>query len=153
MALLSTPRRRWSRILGPAAGGVSRARRLLGPGALGLAGVAAVVLVAAVSPEQPGHYPVCPTLALTGFYCPACGGLRAVHALTHGDLGLALQRNPVVVLGLPFAAWAYLAWFRRRWRGRPAAWYPTGGQVAWFLVAFIGFGVVRNLPWFGWLAP
>ena len=28
-----------------------------------------------------------------GFYCPGCGGLRAVNDLTHGDVGAALSSN------------------------------------------------------------
>jgi len=164
MSLPTTPRR-WSPVAGTTAVGVpppggpptrrpaGAARRLLEPAVLGLAGAAGVVLVAAVNPERPGHYPVCPTYALTGIYCPGCGGLRAVHALTHGDLGTALARNPVVVLGLPLAVWAYLAWARRRLLGRPATWYPSARQ-GWALFAVLAvFTVLRNLPWFTWLAP
>ena len=54
----------------PAAG--SLPRRLVRP----LAALAAVamptVFVAAVDPNTPGHYPVCPLLRLTGLYCPGC---------------------------------------------------------------------------------
>lgn len=151
---------RWSRNRGATGPGRAPARvlapvlrRLVEPGFLGLAGAAGVVLVAAVDPEQPGHYPLCPTLALTGFYCPGCGGLRAVHALAHGDLGLAMQRNPVVVIGLPILLWAYLAWVRRRALGRVATWYPPA-RLMWGLFAVLAvFTVLRNLPAFTWLAP
>ena len=39
-----------------------------------------------VDPNQPGHYPTDPFLAITGLYCPGCGTLRALHALARGDL-------------------------------------------------------------------
>src|SRR5690348_14832927 len=129
----------------------ARIRRLIEPGLIGVAGAAGLILVAVVNPEEPGHYPTCPTLALTGFYCPGCGGLRAAHALTHGDVGLALHRNPLVVVLLPLATWAYLAWFRRRWLGRPATWYPPNALLWGLLVVALVFGVLRNLPGFGWL--
>src|SRR5690606_29528852 len=49
--------------------------------AVTVAGAAATLVVATVSPEEPGHYPTCPFLALTGAWCPGCGSLRALHAL------------------------------------------------------------------------
>ena len=36
--------------------------------------------------------------AMTGLWCPGCGGLRAVHDLTHGHLVTALHENALVVL-------------------------------------------------------
>jgi len=131
----------------------TRAGRLLVPGLVGTAGLAAIALVAAVSPEQPGHYPLCPTYALTGLYCPGCGGLRAVHALAHGDVALALHRNPLVVLALPVAVWAYLAWVRRRALGRPLSRLPAPTLIWGFVALGVLFGVLRNLPALGWLAP
>src|SRR6478752_6842274 len=99
-----------------------RARRrgaLRVPGLCALAAVAAVGLVAVVDPNQPGHYPTCPFLALTGMYCPGCGSLRAVHDLAHGDISGALARNPLTVLVLGGLVVAYAAWARRLWLGRP----------------------------------
>ena len=140
----------WSRALrSPSA----LAARAGGPVLLGAAALAGTALVALVTPEHPGHYPVCPTYALTGLYCPGCGGLRAVHALAHGEFGLALQRNPLVVLGLPFVVWAYLAWLRRRVLDRPATWFPSKA-LTWTLIGgIVLFALLRNLPGFGWLAP
>ena len=137
----------------PAEVGGSLLRRLLAPGAAGTAGLAAVVLVALVSPEHPGHYPVCPTYALTGLYCPGCGGLRAVHALAHGDPGLALHRNLLVVLAVPFVTWAYVAWVRRRVLARRARYVPGPAPVLAVVALGVVFAVLRNLPAFGWLAP
>lgn len=36
---------------------------------------------------------------VTGFYCPGCGGTRAVRYLLHGQLGESLFYNPVVLYG------------------------------------------------------
>ena len=69
--------------------------------AVSVAGLAAGALLYVVDPNQPGHYPTCPFLALTGLYCPGCGALRATHDLLHGDVAGALARNPLAVLGRP----------------------------------------------------
>lgn len=129
------------------------ARRLLAPVAVAGGAAAVLVLVARVDPDQPGHYPVCPFLALTGLYCPGCGTLRALHALTHGDLVTALARNPLTVLTLPLLLAVWLAWAVREVRGRGR----TTMAPPWLLWCLAGaqllFWVLRNLPGFGWLAP
>ena len=50
-----------------------------------------------------GTTPSCPLYAVSGLYCPGCGTLRCLHALTHGDLGAALGFNVLTVLAPP--AW------------------------------------------------
>ena len=45
-------------------------------------------------PHASGSWGFCPWLALTGLYCPGCGGLRAVNDLTNGDLLGALEQQP-----------------------------------------------------------
>ncbi|MDI5970294.1 DUF2752 domain-containing protein [Streptomyces sp. SL13] len=132
------------------------ARRLVVPVAA-LAGVAAAfAYVGSVDPNHPGHYPVCPFLALTGWYCPACGGLRSAYAVVHGDFGGALHDNAVAVLGYAVCAVLWVLWalreargrpvVPRRWRMTPAAWYALGGLL-------VVFSVVRNLPFGAALAP
>ncbi len=136
----------------PTAGGGALARMappLLVAGAL----TAATGYVAAVDPGVSGHYPGCPLLAVTGWYCPGCGSLRAVHALTHGHLGAALHDNALTTLALPFALWAWWAWAGRRAADRPIR-RLAPPWVMWALLALtLGFWVLRNLPGFGWLAP
>ena len=39
----------------------------------------------------------CPFLALTGYYCPGCGGTRAVRSLLKGDLRMSIQYHPLVL--------------------------------------------------------
>ena len=113
----------------------------------------AVGLVAVVDPNQPGHYPTCPFLALTGMYCPGCGSLRAVHDLAHGDLSGALARNPLTVLVLVGMLVAYAAWARRLWLGRPRQWTPPRWLVTAAIVVYFAFGVLRNVPGWTWLSP
>ncbi|MGK5530370.1 DUF2752 domain-containing protein [Streptomyces sp. URMC 129] len=113
--------------------------------ALAAAG-AAFGYVAAVDPREPGHYPACPVLALTGLYCPACGGLRSAHALAHGDLAGALGANAAAVAGFTALAVGLVVWLVLTVRGtarapavRPAHAWALGG-------ALVVFTVVRNLP-------
>jgi hypothetical protein len=125
-------------------------------GVLGTAGgvLAATAVVALVDPNEGGHYPTCPLLALTGIYCPFCGGLRAVHDLAHLDLAGALDRNPLAVLVLPVLAILWLLWAQRAFTGRqllrlrPPSWWgwATVGVLAVFMV-------LRNLPGGSWLSP
>ena len=121
-------------------------------------GVAAAALVgtgyvAAVDPNAVGHYPTCPFLAITGWYCPGCGALRAVHALAHGDLTTALARNPFVVVALGYVVIAWVLWLERTARGRPVRWLAPPWVLYSVLGAILMFGVLRNLPGWTWLSP
>jgi len=116
--------------------------------------VAALAVVATVDPEQPGHYPVCPFLSVTGWWCPGCGTLRAVHALTHGDLATAVERNVLTVLAVPVLVIAWAAWLRRTVTGRPRSRWAAPPVALWGLLAtVVVFWVLRNLPAGSWLAP
>ena len=79
----------------------------LGTGAALAAGLAYIGLV---DPHRPGSlFPPCPFKLLTGWNCPACGGLRMVHDLLHGDLAAAVVDNVVLLVGLPaLAFWVLL---------------------------------------------
>jgi hypothetical protein len=143
--------------LQPSSAGLSadRRTRLTAPLLSAVGAVAALTLLHLRDPHVAGSYAACPWLHLTGFACPGCGGLRAVHDLTHGDLAGALSSNLLVVaLLLPLAVVAWLAWTRGRWRGRRFALPPLSRPVAWFLLVLIlAFGLVRNLAFGSWLAP
>lgn len=119
---------------------------------LGAAGALAVGVVSVVDPGEPGHYPTCPFLAVTGLQCPGCGTLRAVHALAHGDLIAAIDLNVIAVLLLPLLAWAWWRWLLSSLRGRsraPALPAPAGYAIAATLTVF---WFLRNTPWFPALA-
>lgn len=112
-------------------------------------GVAAVTLVATAvvalhSPYQEGSYGFCPVLALTGWVCPTCGGLRAAHDLAHLDVAAAWSMNPAVVFGLPILAVLWGAWLLRSARGERLR--VPGWAAWWALAAFVVFGVARNTP-------
>ena len=127
----------------------------LGP----IAAVSATVVAASsvlfvVDPNQPGHYPMCPFLATTGWYCPGCGSLRAAHDLLHGDLAGAFARNPLAVLAVPYLVFAFATWVLRRLGYHPPSSTQLPTWVIWaVLVVVVAFGVFRNLPGAAWLSP
>jgi len=132
----------------PAQHGVARAREsrrrrlyaALGSGAL-LAG--ALGYVGLVDPHKPDSiFPICPFPLLTGWNCPACGGLRMVHDVLHGDLAAAVTDNVVLLVGIPLlAGWVLL----RRRSGKTLLSPPAAATV---LIAMLAWTVVRNLPGF-----
>ena len=133
-----------------------RAPRLSGlavPGGILAAVAGAFAYVGAVDPNQPGHYPVCPLLRLTGLHCPGCGGLRSAHAFIHGDFLAALQDNAMAVVGYLGFAVLWTVWVVRAARGRPLR-LALGPVHLWTLgTLLLVFTVVRNLPFGGWLHP
>jgi hypothetical protein len=130
-----------------------RVRGVLGPAAAAAAALTAVAVVATVDPNQPGHYPTCPFLGLTGAYCPGCGSLRAVHDLAHGDLAAAVARNPFTVVALVGLAVGWAWWARRLWRGQQRTWATPAWAVYAFLGVVLAFWVLRNVPGWTWLSP
>jgi hypothetical protein len=123
------------------------------------AGVAAVtagasmLLIAMVDPNQPGNFPRCPFLALTGLYCPGCGSTRALHALAHGDFVSSAAYNPLTVGAVLVLAWWWVRWTRRIHNERPRL-RLAPPIVLWAFIAMIGaFWVLRNLPLGAALAP
>lgn len=94
------------------------------------------------------------------FYCPLCGGTRAVHAFWGGRVFEALSYNPLLVLAMPvivYFFWAITAiWV--------AGYYPFGfrNPFTWVHNWLIGAGLIavtymalRNIPMWPWtlLAP
>ena len=139
---------------GCSTGGVPAAGRgPVAPLASLLAFVAGLAVVAGRNPEQPGHYPVCPFHAVTGLWCPGCGSLRAMHAIAHGDLGTALHRNVLLVASLPVLAYGWFHWLRNSLDGLRARPAPRLFSSLLVVAALLGFGLLRNLPGFGFLAP
>ena len=109
-------------------------------------------------PHEPGHFPPCVLLTVTGYYCPACGGTRAAYDLMHGRFVESLHENPVVVLGLLAAlVFGVRYWLRRRQRAAGKAGQGAGRMrplVPIALgVAFLAFGLLRNLPSLSMLRP
>lgn len=120
-----------------------------------LAAAGAAALVVLRDPHVPGLWPTCPWLAMTGTSCPACGAMRGLERLVHGDVVAAIGHNALLVPTLAVLAWGWLTWATDRhprfgrWPALPRPrWLP---RTVALLVAI--FWVARNLPALQVLAP
>lgn len=112
-----------------------------------------------IQPIFQRYSPGCLFKRFTGWNCPGCGGTRAFYHLLHGELAAAWRMNPLLLTGLGLG----LGWWLLRLRAGRASQRgqrPDGGAirpwVGWLALAvIIGFGLLRNLPWwpFTLLAP
>ncbi|MDP0400039.1 DUF2752 domain-containing protein [Tsukamurella strandjordii] len=97
-------------------------------------------------PHVQNSWGVCSLYAVTGLYCPGCGGLRAVNDLTNFDFAAAFSSNlliyPIAVL---------LVWLWAQWLGNRVGFrVPSLPRNKWL---WIGLGalaavwtVARNFP-------
>ncbi|MDX6434838.1 MAG: hypothetical protein QOE54_7204 [Streptosporangiaceae bacterium] len=126
---------------------------LLAPGGVALSTAALFVYVGAIDPNQPGHYPTCPYLFVTGLYCPGCGSLRMIHALAHGHIAEAFGRNMLTFCFLPLLAFIWARWTVRLARGRPKTTVADPRLIYALFAVIVVFTVLRNIPFFHVLAP
>jgi len=132
-----------------------RARRLAGPLATAAGSLAALGYLAAVNPNEPGHYPLCPTQALFSVDCPGCGIMRGTHDLITGDVPRALDHNVLLVALVPLAVVLWARWLVRAWRGVTPAVSTSQFRrrnlvMISALIAILVFGVIRNfVPYLG----
>lgn len=100
-------------------------------------------------------FPSCPLRVWTGWLCPGCGTLRAMHALLHGHLGAAMHDNVLATVSVFVMGFA---WLRDRVRPAETPWMATVTNAG-FSAAGIGlalaFGALRNIPMtpFSWFTP
>ena len=88
------------------------------------------------SPEKTVIFLPCPMHFMTGYHCPGCGSLRAIHNLLHGHVGIALSLNPLMVISIPIiGAMLFNPTWIYKW------WVPW--VAFWILILY---GVVRNIP-------
>ena len=85
-----------------------------------LGAAAFFTLAHVVDPNDRGTYPTCPWLRPHRHLLPrAAARLRATNALTHGDVGTALARNPLAVISYAVILVGFLNYTVRMWTGRP----------------------------------
>lgn len=108
----------------------------------------AVVTAAVVVDPNTTHVPLCPFHAITGWYCPLCGGLRAIHALSRGQWTAAWHANMLLVVALALLPVALLVTRSAHLTERRR----TAVIVTLVVVAF-AFTVLRNLPFATALRP
>jgi len=107
-------------------------------------------LLALVDPDESGPYPPCPTQALLGLDCPACGTLRGVHALSRGRIVEALDHNLLLLLAAPIGLLVWLGWVRAALGRPPIVTLDARRVPRWTVPALAllagAFAILRNLP-------
>lgn len=88
--------------------------------------------------------PVCPIKWVSGLDCPACGGMRMVHDLLHGDVRAAARDNVFLLAASPALLYLLVLHVRSVRRGEPA---DIPKRISYVLAAAaVGWMLVRNLP-------
>jgi hypothetical protein len=112
--------------------------------ALTVIGVASLALL---DPAETTFIPMCPCRLLTGLYCPGCGSLRAIHAITRLRIDRALGYNPLLVLFVPLFIWFFAA------NLATACWGPDKIKCSLppvfaksLLLIILAYFVIRNIP-------
>ena len=99
--------------------------------------------------------------ALTGWYCPGCGGTRAVKYLIQGQIRTSIQYHPLVFYMTVVTAAELISWMAAKLCGRPKLYLGHGAlfiyvgiavtAVNWIVknVLLIGFGIdLLSVPLF-----
>ena len=130
----------------PAKSHGSRERRLLVGLSLAVVALAAVGL-RVFNPASAWFFPPCPFRALTGYLCPGCGTLRALHELLQGHVAAAFKLNPLMMLLLPYVGYGGASEIGELVRGRPLPALFLRPVLIWLLLAVILlFWILRNIP-------
>ena len=107
------------------------------------AAIASIILFF-LDPVRVPIYPVCLFHSVTGLDCPGCGGLRATHALLHGDIIAAVHFNAMVVLSALLFVVMSLFYVFRKIQNRPT---PIRWNWLWiYFGVWLLFSVLRDLP-------
>lgn len=107
--------------------------------------IAALLMLRLFDPATSGVFPPCPFRALTGWLCPGCGSLRAIHQLLLGNFSKAFALNPFAVISLPFLAYGMASYTRFVVCGKylPHIFVP-GKWIKALAASIVLFGFVRN---------
>ena len=67
-----------------------------------IVGIIGLFIIAVFNPEDTSLYPRCPFYVLTGYKCPGCGTLRAIHRMLHLQFSAAFAYNPLLMFAIPY---------------------------------------------------
>lgn len=120
----------------------------------------ATAFLFAVDPSHHAVYPQCLLYNATGIYCAGCGATRALYALLHGRVLVALHDNALFVAALPLVLYVAGSYALQAWRADawPAVTIESRTLLqrgAGIFLIMMTFMLLRNLPGapFAWLRP
>ena len=111
-------------------------------------GLIVIALSVYVYFKDPFNGPILPCIfnKITGFYCPGCGMTRAVNSCFKFNFYQALRFNALLfIMPIMLGIYYFVSYMEK----------PKIAKVILIimLIIAIGYGVLRNLPLFEFLAP
>ena len=93
----------------------------------------------------------CPIKKITGLYCPGCGITRMLLSILQFDFYQAFRYNPLLFICLPFFIFFVIESILTK--KEPV--YNKIPTKVWviIIIIFIIYGIIRNIPFFDFLAP
>ncbi|MBR2705387.1 MAG: DUF2752 domain-containing protein [Clostridia bacterium] len=85
---------------------------------------------------------------ITGFYCPGCGGTRMCLSLLKLDIYQAFRYNILLTISIPFIILHLICKYIFKMKYSIPNWF-----IYLLIIIVILFGVLRNIPYFSFLAP
>ena len=99
------------------------------------------------NPIDYGWMPRCLVKQFTGFSCPGCGLLRAVHAALHGRFAEAVSYNYWLVLTVPYVAALVVVRLLPKGAVKEKTQRLLGSRcvIGFYIATFLAWFVVRNV--------
>lgn len=122
----------------------------IAPAAMLACFAAAATWVLSTDPTDDLGPTTCAFKMVTGFDCPGCGGTRAFYYVLTANFPEAARNHAIALFAAPFLVYFYVVWSLRRvfpkvrWRFPKFRLTPIAGT--YFMVAWAGYWVLRNLP-------
>ncbi len=112
----------------------------------GLAFITVLYILTIIDPEKSVWMPKCLFRLLTGLQCPGCGGLRAMHALLHGDVVRALRYNWFIIYAISYLLLLIFERFflKGDWQQKIRHFAENTYLVMFFALSCFVWFVVRN---------
>ncbi|MDY3861362.1 MAG: DUF2752 domain-containing protein [Ruminococcus sp.] len=121
--------------------------------------LAAVILIAAglfylAVNKLTGFAIPCVFHLVTGLYCPGCGVTGMIISLLHFDFLGAFKHNVAIITALPALLYLFIAALVRYIKTGQTTLTRFQNILLYILIGyFIVFAVLRNIPYFDFLAP
>ena len=93
----------------------------------------------------------CVLYEVTGLYCPGCGITRAILSLMEGEFYQAFRYNPIIFIDVPLIIITSIIDFI--FKNNKKVRKVTNVIYIMLLIITLIFGVLRNIPYFSFLAP
>ena len=117
---------------------------------LGIVFIGVVLVLYFYNPSTSSFYPLCLFNSLTGLHCAGCGGLRAAHALLHGNVAESFAYNPLLIMVAPSFLVVELAIKCHRifpfFASKPMMYNRIRCFAPVVVITVIGYTILRNLP-------